>query len=249
MNPITLKVRILEKYFVDGVYKIQESSIYSEIRQEINATIEIDKSKIFEKSTYTRLFGNLIPGLVNGISRDLALYDDDLIMRLRLYLKLLFVSKVFSESRTRFNNIAFKDIYIGFEGFPFIKKENDLTISDAELKDIIDLIDENGLIRNFKNQFNNSSLEILIKEFFIDECRHVDYLKMANSDIFVEDDYYNIYWPGKDQAKKISKTVSEYCDTELYKDSLFLDSKRDKVKVLDVYSDFYLFYKISNIKR
>lgn len=90
------------------------------------------------------------------------------------------------------------------------------------------------LVKSFKDKTGSGALEYLIKDFYINELRHVDYYTFANNIEELPNKYYEMY------KEDISQHIKNYTLPCYY-----LHTFESNAKFLDMHSDLYFFKLLS----
>lgn len=89
--------------------------------------------------------------------------------------------------------------------------------------------------------FPDDSLIALVREFLIQESRHIDYFNTKEQVFAYPEEYYKI----NEQTQYIAEMTERYTDVR-YGYKQFIDGKNsDDEDYLDLYSDLYIFYKLA----
>ncbi|MCL2046708.1 MAG: hypothetical protein FWG88_10040 [Oscillospiraceae bacterium] len=217
MNPITLKVRIIERFLLMNDISIRE----------LKSMPEPDINRIIKYI--------MKPASLNMNSRNFNIFY----ACIKIYLNLLCKSyEIHSTNQT--DHVLLGKKPITSNEFKTEIEQLDVSIIDAQRP---------GLIESYRNKFGNA-LDMLIQEFFKDECKMIGYTETIEPGIKsgLPSKYYEQYWD-KNSAKRIRTVVSTYCRSTNYVYSLYNEVEVENnsfkyIHTLDVHSDLTIFHAL-----
>ena len=94
------------------------------------------------------------------------------------------------------------------------------------------------LIKSFANEYSgDKSLEILIRDFFKQESRHITYYEHALKNKPLPKEYYEIYT----QPGEVAKAIAQYTDPNNYKNAIYKSGKH-----FESHIDLYVFTRMAH---
>jgi len=245
-NPITQKVRLLENFIKSSRRSVVDLDVQPDlidIRESLKAITPWLANRKFNRVEFTRItksgfeltvsyYANEAKTQTGSIpysQSNIDVFADNILKfpyinapnrikdKLQFYLSLLIVARLLGKLLCK------------------LKLTNDqiIQISDSFCVKYPDLIEA------FKTNTNSESLEYLIKDFFQNELRHVDYYELASNSDNIPDRYYDLF-EKTIAKKKINELIKDYTSPEYYFKSLSMETK-----FLDMHSDLYLFKSLS----
>lgn len=203
------------------------------------------------KAPFDQEYITIDKNAVNGFTDELILrcYGDghknseELSKNIKLYFRLLAAAKLFVLAqeicKVKFtDNMKDKDV---FNDDMVSQKNPDNTVHPIQqLLDVITtyFLNEEPLIKNFsEGSYKNDCLEVLIKDYLLQESRQFTYYSHALRNSPIPESYFEVY----EQTGEVKDAIERYTKPDIYKRALYGDGMH-----FDPYTDLYAFMRLAN---
>ena len=223
-----------------------ENAIYDKVLQKpSDADVAFIRNIVKDEPT-NELTGQFCDNLINRIMR-LPKNDENktkISENLALYFRLLIASKLFVlakrivEEKRKTNDAQETLVRNSFDNNFEIKAA---VFLKHVYESVVEYFTKNeDLIRYFPNEHSgDKSLEILIKDFFTQESRHIAYYDHALHNKPLPKEYYEVY----SQPGEVEKAIAKYTDTNNYKRAIY---DKEHHHHFEAHIDLYVFTRMAH---